>query len=111
MQARARLRYLRVSPQKTRLVADTIRGKRVADAIDLLRLSPKAVARDLLKVVESALANAKNREAGVDIDRLVVSRVLVDGGPGFKRIRHRAMGRVFRILKRTCHVTVQLDQR
>jgi large subunit ribosomal protein L22 len=111
MDAVARLRYLRVSPQKARLVADTIRGKRVEEALDLLRYNPKAVARDLRKLVESALANAKNAEAGVDVDRLVVADIHVDGGPSLKRIRYRAMGRVFRILKRTCHVTVQLEAR
>lgn len=111
MSAVAKLRYLRVSPQKARLVADTIRGKPVDQALDLLRYSPKAVARDLRKLVESALANAKRAEAGVDVDRLVVAEIHVDGGPSQKRIRHRAMGRVFRILKRTCHVTVQLEAR
>jgi large subunit ribosomal protein L22 len=92
-------------------VADTIRGKPVDQALDLLRYSPKVVARDLLKLVESALASAKRAEAGVDVDRLVVASIRVDGGPSLKRIRHRAMGRVFRILKRTCHVTVQLEAR
>jgi large subunit ribosomal protein L22 len=111
MITQARLRYLRCSPQKARLVVDQIRGKGIGEALSLLRYSPKAVARDLEKLLRSAVANAQQGEERVDVDRLYLARAYVDSGPTEKRIRHRAMGRVFRILKRRCHVTFQLDAR
>ena len=111
MIAQARLRYLRGSPQKARLVVDQIRGKDVGPALSVLRHSPKAVARDVEKLLRAAVANAQQGEDRVDVDRLYVSKAFVDSGPTEKRIRHRAMGRVFRILKRRCHVTLQLDAR
>ena len=109
MIARAKLKYLGVSAQKTRLVVDQVRGKPVGDALTILRYSPKRVARDVSKVVSSALANAQQRDPNVDVDRLVVTRAVVDEAPPLKRSRHRAMGRVFGILKRACHVTIDLD--
>ncbi len=109
MIARAKLRYLGVSAQKTRLVVDQIRGRRVEDALAILRHSPKRVARDIEKLLRSALANAQQKEPGVDVDQLVISRVYVDDAPPLKRIRFEGFGRVFRILKRACHVTVELD--
>ena len=111
MEVTARLRYLRASPQKVRLVADQIRGKGVQEASDLLALSKKAAARDVGKLLKSAVANAENREEGVDVDRLFVKEVFVDGGPVFKRIRAQPMGRAFQILKRQSHVTIKLDTR
>ena len=111
MEVTARLRYLRASPQKVRLVADQIRGKGVQEASDLLLLSKKAAARDLAKLLKSAVANAENREEGVDVDRLFVKEVFVDGGPVFKRIRAQPMGRAFQILKRQSHITIKLDTR
>jgi large subunit ribosomal protein L22 len=109
--SRARLRYLGTSDQKTRLVVNEIRGKAVGEALSMLRFIHKAVARDLEKLLRSALANAEQREQRVDVDRLFVSRAWVDRGPAQSRIRHRAMGRVFRVLKRSCHVTLELDLR
>jgi large subunit ribosomal protein L22 len=106
---RARLKYLSVSPQKTRLVVDQIRGKRVEDALSILHYSPKLVARDLEKLLRSAVANAQQREAGLDVDGLVVAGAMVDDAPPLKRVRHTSMGRVFRVLKRSCHVTLALD--
>ena len=107
---RGRLRYLRASAQKTRLVVDQIRGRRVDAARALLRNSRKAVARDVLKLLMSAVANTENRaEAGlVDTDELFVTRAFVDEGPVAKRIQPAPMGRAFPILKRSCHVTIEL---
>ena len=111
MISRAKLKYLGVSAQKTRLVVDQVRGKKVGDARDLLFYSRKLVAKDLKKLLDSALANAQQKDAKIDPDGLIVSRATVDEGPPQKRIRHRSMGRVYRIIKRTCHVTIELDQR
>jgi large subunit ribosomal protein L22 len=107
--ATARLRYLGVSAQKTRLVGDSVRGKNVGDALSILHLSPKLVARDLEKLVKSAVTNAQQKDPKLDVDRLVVKSATVDEGPPAKRVRQRSMGRIYRILKRSCHVTVGLD--
>ena len=109
MIATAKLKYLGVSPQKVRLVIDQVRGKNVGEALTILHYSPKRVAVDLEKLLKSAVANAQHKDAGVDVDELVVSRATVDVAPSAKRIQHRAMGRVFQILKRSCHVTIDLD--
>ena len=111
MIARAKLKYLGVSAQKTRLVVDQVRGKSVDEASSTLMYSRKLVAKDLRKLLLSAVANAKNKDQKLDEDKLVVSRATVDEGPPQKRIRNRSMGRVYRIIKRTCHVTIELDQR
>ena len=109
MEAKARARFIRISPQKARLVADTIRGKKVGEAITTLRFMPKKGARILRKVIESAVANAGQNEA-IDVDTLFIKTIFIDGGPMLKRIRPRAMGRASRILKRTSHITVVLDE-
>ncbi len=109
MIATAKLKYLGVSAQKTRLVVDQVRGKAVGDALTILRYSPKRVARDLWKLMNSAVANAQQRDPSLDLDELLVSRAVVDEAPPLKRSRHQAMGRVFPVLKRACHVTVDLD--
>jgi large subunit ribosomal protein L22 len=109
--AQARLRFLGSSAQKTRLVVDQIRGRQVGEALSILGVSKKTVARDLEKLVRSAVANAQQGERRVDVDDLVIARATVDGGPTQKRVRVRSMGRVFRILKRSCHVTLHLDSR
>ena len=109
MIATAKLRYLGVSAQKTRLVVDTVRGKNVGDALSLLHFSPKLVARDLEKLMKSAVTNAQQKDPKLDVDRLVVRRITVDDGPPGKRVRQRSMGRIYRILKRSCHVTVGRD--
>jgi large subunit ribosomal protein L22 len=111
MIARARLRFLGTSDQKTRLVVNVIRGRGVNEALATLRFMPKAVARDLEKLLKSAVANAEQREQRLDVDQLYVSRAFVNRGPSQGRMRHRAMGRVFTILKRSCHVTLELDLR
>jgi large subunit ribosomal protein L22 len=109
MIALARMRHLRSSPQKTRLVVDQIRNKGVNTALAMLQTHKRAVARDLEKLLRSAVANASIGEQRVDPDQLVIRRATVDGGPTLKRSRNRSMGRVYRILKRTCHVTLELD--
>jgi large subunit ribosomal protein L22 len=108
-QARASARYLRIAPNKVRQVAQHVRGMRVDEARDLLRLSPKRPARDLLKVLDSAAANAENNN-GLDPDDLVVVGVVIDEGPILRRWRPRAMGRATRIRKRTTHVTVVVGE-
>lgn len=105
----AKLKYLGVSAQKTRLVVDQVRGKNVGDAMTILHYSPKLVARDLEKLLKSAVASAQAKDRDLDIDRLTVSTATVDDAPAMKRTRHQAMGRVYRILKRSCHVTFGLD--
>jgi large subunit ribosomal protein L22 len=106
--ATAKLKYLGVSAQKTRLVVDQVRGKSVSDALAVLRYSPKLVAKDVEKVVRSALANAQQKDPKIDVDRLVIAKAVVDEGPPAKRMRARSMGRIYRILKKTCHVTIDL---
>lgn len=100
-------RYARVSPQKARLVADLVRGKPVAQAVEILRFGHPAACRVVLKVLESAIANAENN-TGADVDVLKVTRIQVDEGPRLKRFHARARGRSNVIIKRTSHITVQV---
>lgn len=111
MEAIARLKYLQASPQKVRLVANQIRGRDVEDASTLLQLSTKSAARPLLKLLRSAVANAEDRNSDIDVGKLYVREIFVDGGPTLKRLRPQPMGRAFRILKRQSHVTMKLDSR
>ena len=108
MQVSAKARRLRISAQKARLVADQVRGKPVADALDILNFSTKKGAVLVRKALESAIANAENNE-GADIDELRVSEIYVDEGLTMKRIRPRAKGRADRIFKRTSHITVTVS--
>jgi large subunit ribosomal protein L22 len=101
-------KFVRVSPRKARLVADRIRGRSVPEARTILAFTPRAAARELEKVLRSAVANGETAR-GWNGDELYVSAVYVDEGPTIKRWRPRARGRVNRILKRTCHITVRLD--
>ena len=109
--ASARLRYLGTSAQKARLVVNLIRGKAVGEAASMLRFTKKAVAREIGRLLDSAVANARQKRQDVDVDRLYVHTAFVDGGPSLKRIRPAPMGRAFRIQKRMCHVTLGLDER
>ena len=109
MEIKARAKYLRISAFKLRLVARTLPGKKVEDALAMLRFMPQRGARLLRKVVMSAVANAEQRPQ-VDVDTLVVKGVMVDEGPSLKRFQPRAMGRVNRILKRSSHITVVLQE-
>ncbi len=109
MEATATLRYLKASPQKVRLVADLVRGKKVEEALSILRFTRKAVAKDLEKLVRSAVANAENKEASADVDDLVVSKIYVNEGPREKRIQPAPMGRAYQLQKRKAHVTVHVS--
>ncbi|MFV0436998.1 MAG: 50S ribosomal protein L22 [Desulfopila sp.] len=109
MEARAVGKYIRISPQKARLVADVVRGMDVDRAITTLRFMPKKGAMILRKVIESAVANA-TQDDQVDVDNLFIKKIHIDGGPSLKRIRPRAQGRATRIIKRTSHITVILDE-
>src|SRR3989304_5850675 len=110
METQAIAKYLRVSPRKMRLSADLVRGKRVEEALNILSSIPKAGARDVSKVVRSALANARQNRS-IDVDTLFIKTIFVNQGPTLKRFRPRPMGRAGRIRKRTCHVTVVLSER
>lgn len=109
METQAVLRGARLSAQKGRLIADLIRGKSVAEALDILTFSPKKGAELVRKVLESAVANAEHNN-GADVDELKVSTVFVDEGVTMKRISPRAKGRADRILKRTSHITVKVAE-
>jgi large subunit ribosomal protein L22 len=109
METVAKLKSARLSAQKARLVADQIRGKSVADALNILTFSPKKGAELIKKVLESAIANAEHND-GADVDELKVSTIFVDEAMTMKRIRPRAKGRADRILKRTCHITVKVAE-
>jgi large subunit ribosomal protein L22 len=110
MEAKAQVRYLRMSPTKARRVVDLIRGKGTVEAQNILRFAPQAASEPVLKLVQSAIANARVKadQAGERFDEreLVVSSAFVDEGPTMKRFQPRAQGRAFQIKKRTSHVTV-----
>jgi large subunit ribosomal protein L22 len=108
MEVAAKLRFVRMSPQKCRLVCDQIRGLKIERALDFLKFTPKKAAGLLKKLLDSAVANAEHN-LGADIDRLKVAKVYADQGPSFKRMMARAKGRGSRILKPTCHITVILS--
>ena len=108
--ATAVARFVRMSPTKARRVIDLVRGKSVAEALDILRWAPQEASEPVAKVIASAAANAQNNE-GLDPSTLVVATIYADGGPTAKRIRPRAQGRAFRIRKRTSHITVIVESR
>jgi large subunit ribosomal protein L22 len=107
MQTVAKLKFVRLSPQKARLVADQVRGKPVGQALQILKFSDKRAAGIVRKVLESAIANAEHNN-GADVDELKVAVIMIDEGPAMKRLRPRAKGRADRILKRTSHITVHV---
>ena len=106
--ATAKARFVRVSPTKARRVIDLVRGKSVAEALDILRWAPQAASEPVAKVIASAAANAQNND-GLDPATLVVATVYADEGPTAKRIRPRAQGRAYRIRKRTSHITIVVE--
>jgi len=108
MEARATAKFIRVSPQKARLVIDLIRGKNAGQAINILRFTKKRVSGQVEKVLRSAIANAEQKSESVDVDRLVVSRAYVDEGPRVKRVRPAPMGRAYREQRRYKHITITL---
>ena len=105
MEAKAIGKRIRISAQKVRRIADLVRGKPVADALDLLSFEAQQSAGLVKKVLESAIANAENNE-GADVDDLKVTEIFVNEGMTMKRIKPRAKGRADRILKRSCHISV-----
>ena len=115
MAARAIQRWIRQSPRKMRLVIDTIRGRDVNEAYSLLQFSKKRAARQIDKVLRSAVANAEQyalrEDIAFDVDRLYVSYAVVGDGPSLRRFRAAAMGRAAPIRKRTSHVEIRVEQR
>ena len=114
IEALAMARHVRLSPQKARLVVDLIRGQRAEDALQMLRYTRKRAARDIEKVLRSAIANAERKaeDAGesLDVDRLYVARCFVNEGPRWKRLRPAPMGRAFRYQRRTSHIVVAVAE-
>ncbi len=108
MEVTARLKNAKISAQKGRLIADMIRSMNVSGAVDVLRFTPKKGAQMMLKLLESAIANAENNN-GADIDELKVGMVCVDEATTLKRISPRAKGRANRICKRSCHITIKVS--
>jgi large subunit ribosomal protein L22 len=112
IQAQATVRYVRTSAQKAGLVLELIRGKDVNRALATLQFTKKSVAADVAKLLRSAIANAQQKDGfSGDVDRLFVSACYADQGPSQKRVRPAPMGRAFRVLKRTAHLTVQVSER
>ena len=112
VRAQATAKYVRTSAQKAGLVLDLIRGKDINRALSALQFSKKAVARDIAKVLRSAVANAQQQDGfGGDVERLFISKAHADNGPSMKRVRPAPMGRAFRIIKRTTHLTVEVTER
>jgi large subunit ribosomal protein L22 len=112
VEAHATAKYVRTSAQKAGLVMDLIRGREVNQALALLRQTRKGVAHDIEKVLRSAVANAQQKEGfGGDVDRLVVAACYANQGPSMKRVRPAPMGRAFRVVKRTTHLTVKVAER
>ena len=110
MEAKAKLTMIRMTPQKTRLVADLIRGKDVFEAENILRFTPRRAAQPMLKLLTSAKANAVNNHDMFE-DSLFVSKIMVDEGPTLKRFLPRARGRADLLRKRTSHITIVLEER
>jgi large subunit ribosomal protein L22 len=112
IQAHATSRYVRTSAQKAGLVLDLIRGKDVNRALATLKFTKKSIAEDISKLLRSAIANAQQKDGfSGDVDRLFVSACFANQGPSQKRVRPAPMGRAFRVLKRTAHLTVQVSER
>ena len=110
MESKAVAKYVRIAPRKVRVVMDLIRGKNVAEAFAILKFTPKAGAEVVEKVLRSAVANAENN-FDMDVEKLFVKTAFVDQGPTLKRIHPRSRGQAFKILKRTSHVTVVVDEK
>jgi large subunit ribosomal protein L22 len=112
VEAHATARFVRTSAQKAGLVMDLIRGRDVNHALATLKFARKSIAKDIEKVLRSAIANAQNKDGfGGDVDRLFVSACYANQGPSQKRIRPAPMGRAFRVVKRTAHLTVRVSER
>ncbi len=110
MEARAVVKYARISPRKVKIVLDLIRNKPVGVAMGIIKNTPKAASEYLEKLLKSAIANAENNH-NMDVNKLYVSECFASQGPTLKRVQPRAKGRAFRILKRTSHITVVLKEK
>jgi len=110
MEARATAKYIRMSPQKARLVVDLIRGKNAGEALNILRFTKKRASHEIAKVLRSAISNAEQKSENVDVDRLVVSKAFVGDGPRMKRIRPAPQGRAFRYQRRMSHITLVVEE-
>jgi large subunit ribosomal protein L22 len=108
---KAEVRYVRMSPQKIRLVVDLIRGRKAGDAISILQATNKRIAPAVEKALRSAIANAENRATDIDVDRLYVTEAYVNEGPRMKRIRPAPMGRAYRYQRRMAHIVVKVGER
>ncbi len=113
MEARAIARFQRISPRKARVVVDMVRGRNAAEALDLLRYTPKYAAKSISKLLDSAVANARDKDESIDIDSLFIKTAFVDKAPdrNMRRWRPRAMGRATQIVKGMSHITIVLEQR
>ncbi len=110
--AKAEAKYVRISPQKCRLVVDLIRGKDVGEALTILHYSSKKKAAGIIaKILNSAISNAQQKFPSIDVDSLYISKCFVGQGPSLKRIRPAPQGRAYRILKRTSHIYIYLNER
>ncbi|WP_274365218.1 50S ribosomal protein L22 [Paenibacillus thermotolerans] len=110
MEAKAHLSYVRIAPRKARLVADLIRGKKVGEAISILRHTPRSASPILEKLLNSAIANAEHNYS-MDPDKLVITQLYVNEGPTMKRFQPHAQGRAFSIFKRTSHITLAVAEK
>jgi large subunit ribosomal protein L22 len=111
MVAKAEARYIRISPQKARLVVDLIRGQKAGAALTTLRTTNKRIAPTVEKVLQSAIANAQHRDENVDVDQLYVTEAYVNDGPRMKRVRPAPMGRAYRYQRRLSHIVVRVAER
>ena len=109
--SRGEARYIRVSPQKARLVIDLIRGQKAGAALVTLRTTNKRIAPTVEKVLQSAIANATNRSEDVDVDRLIVSEAYINEGPRMKRVRPAPMGRAYRYQRRMSHIVIKVTEK
>ena len=110
MEAKATLKYARISARKVKIVADLIRGKNVDEALAIVKFTPKASSDIIEKLLKSAIANAENNN-GMSVENLYVEECYANKGPTMKRIRPRAQGRAYRIEKRMSHITIVLDEK
>lgn len=110
--AQASGKYIRISPQKCRLVADLIRNRYVGEALTILKFSERKKASAVIeKVLHSAIANAQQKSPQVDVDNLYIGRIFINPGPEWKRIRPAPMGRAYRVLKKTSHIHIYLEEK
>jgi len=109
-EVKATAKYIRIAPRKVRIVMNLVRGKSVADALAILKFTPRVGADAVEKVLRSAIANAENN-FDMDVDRLFISSAFVDQGPTLKRIHPRSRGQAFKILKHTSHITVAVNEK